>query len=336
MDMNFEKKITNPRDVIILTPSSIVTLDFNNPKTWSLTLNQTTTINISGTYYNDDIVFIRVTGEQLLKFVQTGFTFEGAFIRTLDGVLMNYIGGKMNNIAIRCIDAANKLFEVVCNPVNVNYETDPVFTAWKLAAKLTSLQIGDDVNYVSIDNTGIKFIGETTVYEDQNIDPTTLTGGGNAPSRINISGTTIPIAAFSGAQTDDVASAFEYPHKAMLNAVGNNTITAEFHFHYLQVTNDSGNAYFELEYIWTKRKVPLVPAVKLYLTVPILANEAWLPNTAAFPVIIVPDTIGAQFHFKFSRFGGDVLDTYNGELAISTLGFHYKADAIGSDEKNSK
>ena len=113
---NFEGKITNPRAVTALTAAATVNLNFSDPKSWSLTLNQITTINITGTYVNDDIVFIRTTGDFVLKFVQATFTFEGTFLRQSDGVVTNYVGSKTNNVAVRCIDATNKIFEVVCNP----------------------------------------------------------------------------------------------------------------------------------------------------------------------------------------------------------------------------
>ena len=115
-NVNFEGKTTNPRTTTALTAAATVNLDFSNPKAWTLNLNQITTINITGTYVNDDIVFIRVTGDFLLKFVQATFTFEGTFLRQSDGVITNYVGGKTNNIAVRCIDSTNKIFEVICNP----------------------------------------------------------------------------------------------------------------------------------------------------------------------------------------------------------------------------
>ncbi len=198
----------------------------------------------------------------------------------------------------------------------------------------TTIQVGDveNGNYVDIDADGeLRLIGDSTVWDDDNLDPTALTGTGTDPSEISIASTGLSVAGFSGTSTDEVGGHREYPHKGKLNAVGETSVVMQFHCHCYPSTTAGGNVRLGLEYLFTSDTVAVTTSTTIYVTADI-GTTAWLKQNIVFPDIPVPDELGAQFHFRFFRLGGDALDTYGGTLGISTIGYHYPIDSMGSKE----
>lgn len=199
-----------------------------------------------------------------------------------------------------------------------------------LKRDLTDMAFGTAGNVSEFDATGhLEFKGTATVFEDDNIDPTNMTGGGTLPTRINIPGTTLSIAGFAGNQADEVESCKEYPHKAKLNAAGETSVVLSFHCHIYPTTADGGDVLLSLEYVFSQEGIA-VPASTILTKVVTLGTTPWARQTVAFTDIIAPEALGDQFHFKFKRESTNVLDTYTGIMAVSTVGYHFEIDGGGS------
>jgi len=205
-----------------------------------------------------------------------------------------------------------------------------------LNSVVPAFKIGDTNNNTEFEADGtIKFNGNATTWEDENFDPTMLTGNGNLPTLGNFGSTTIGISLFSGSQTDSVLICKEYPHKAILNASGQTTKKLSFHIHCYSTNASGGNIRLELEYFFSCEGQSVTTSQKIYLTVA-LPTTVWQQTTFAFADITAPENLGCQYHFKFSRLGGDALDTATQALAISTIGFHYESDTTGSRQITAK
>jgi hypothetical protein len=190
---------------------------------------------------------------------------------------------------------------------------------------------GNSNDFSTLDETGIHLVGGATQWDDDNFDPTMLTGGGNLPSRITFASTGIGIAAFSGSQVDEVESCREIPHGAQLNVGSGTDVKLSFHAHTYATTAVVGNVRLGLEYFFTIEGVAVTTSTIIYKTYT-TNGIAWAKQSVNFDDITVPNELGSQFHWRFFRAGNDVLDTYNSNVAISTIGYHYKIDSLGSDE----
>lgn len=185
-------------------------------------------------------------------------------------------------------------------------------------------------HYTQFEGDGSLFMsGAATVWEDENFDPTMLTGGGNLPALGTFGSTTISIAQFSGSQTDEVLICKEYPHKAMLNAAGQTGVKLSFHCHCYPTNTSAGNVRLGLEYFFSSEGQAITTSNIIYLTATLPAT-AWEQKVLTFADITAPENIGCQYHFRFFRLGADALDTATQALAISTIGFHYESDTLGS------
>jgi hypothetical protein len=77
--------------------------------------------------------------------------------------------------------------------------------------------------------------------------------------------------------------------------------------------------------------VATTTSTTIYLTAS-TTGTAWAKISSEFAPITIPNEIGAQFHFRFFRLGSDALDTYTGVAAVSTIGYHYEIDSMGSKD----
>ncbi len=202
-------------------------------------------------------------------------------------------------------------------------------TTWK--TDWTPTEFGDGTNKTIIKwNWITRYEGSATVWEDENIDPTTLVGGWNLPTQTVFASTTTHIAWFSWTQTDEVEFCKEIPHKSKLNAAWESSVVLSFHAHTYATTAVVWNVRLGLEYFFTKEGVAVTTSTTIYKTY--TTNWiAWAKQSVAFDDIPVADELGSQFHWRFFRAGADPLDTYNGTVWISTIGFHYEIDSDGSD-----
>lgn len=200
-------------------------------------------------------------------------------------------------------------------------------TALSSKRDLSDSVFGDNFgNYSEFEADGhLFFNGAATVTEDDNMDPLTLTGGATAPTAINFSTTTVKIASFVNAAVDSVSSHKEIPHSSKFGA------TISFHFHWYPTTTNTGVARFGLEYFFSQDGVaPTFPAI-------IYAEQAgggtaWAKQNLAFADLTPPSELGCQLHFRFFRDGTHGNDTFTGDSAVSTIGYHYESDGCGSRE----
>jgi hypothetical protein len=182
--------------------------------------------------------------------------------------------------------------------------------------------IGGNYSEFEYDGT-LKFNGSATIWEDENLDPLSLSGGGTAPTAISFSTSAVQIASFVNASTDQVAGIKELPHKWKLGSA------IYFHCHWYPTTTNTGVCRFGLEYFFTQEGVaPSFPAI-IYAE-QAGSGTAWAKKTTAFAAITPPSELGTQFHFRFFRDGSHANDTFTGNAAVGTIGFHYEADTAGS------
>ena len=170
----------------------------------------------------------------------------------------------------------------------------------------------------------VTFTGNGTYWEDLNMNPTNLTGGGTKPSRILFNGTTIGVAAFSASSIDEVEESIELPHKWKLGS------PISFHLHQYPTSTNTGVCRYGLEYFFTEEGVAVTTSTTVYLEVAQIGT-AWVKKSSSFADITPPSALGTQFHFRFWRDAPHVNDTYTGAIAISTIGVHYEADSLGSN-----
>ena len=253
-----------------------------------------------------------------------------------DKVLVS-TGGKVTT-SDRTVSELNTLAGVTGN-VEARLDAVEAFTQNPVYAgelKAGSAKIGGTSDNTEIKTNGnIKFNGTASTWEDANFDPTMLTGNGNRPVSTQFASTGIYIAGFAGGTTDDVTICIEYPHNAKLNVVGESSVKLSFHCHCYTTDATGGNVRLGIEYLMTKEDLALVTPTTTYLTGS-LPTVAWQRKTFTFTDITAPDCLGVQLFFRFYRLGGDPLDTATQTIAISTIGFHYEIDAIGSETINSK
>jgi hypothetical protein len=191
--------------------------------------------------------------------------------------------------------------------------------------------LGDTGTTIIYSNGSIKLTGTSTVWEDDNLDPTSLTGGGSLPSSIVFGSTTMHIAVFNASTVDEVEAKREYPHKAKLNVGADTSVFMVFHCHCYPTNTNTGVCRLGLEYLWSKEGVAVTTSTIIYVEFA-ASGTAWAKRSVNFPNIVVPNELGSQFHFRFFRDAPHASDTYNSDMAISTIGFHYEIDQMGSNE----
>jgi len=171
-----------------------------------------------------------------------------------------------------------------------------------------------------------RLLGTSTVWDDDNLDPTTLSGSGTLPTSISFASTGLHIAAFSANQLDEIEGKREIPHKAKLGSA------LSFHLHAYPTNTNTGNVRVGLEYFFSSEGVAVTSSTTIYLEFA-ASGTAWAKQSHSFADITIPNELGSQFHFRFFRDGTHVNDTHTGDLAISTIGYHYEIDSDGSDQK---
>ncbi len=191
-------------------------------------------------------------------------------------------------------------------------------------------RIGKSINYTEIASDGtFKMSGTATVWEDDNLDPTTLTGGGTAPSSITWASTNIKIASFVNGATDEVQGTREIPHKCKLGS------QIYFHSHWSPTTTNADSIRLGLEYFFSLEGVAVTTSTTIYAHDK-AGGTAWAKKTTTFAPITIPNELGTQFHFRFFRDGSNARDTYTGDAATSSIGYHYESDQIGSNGVTTK
>lgn len=253
------------------------------------------------------------------------------------GSYNNFIGYK---VGYSNIDGSNNIYIGVniekkkWNSSNIllidnNNDSISTFIAGDMAADTLRINatttIGKSVNNFKVESDGnVKLSGTGTYWDDDNLDPTTLTGTGNLPTAITFASTTISIAGYSATQLDNVEGKRELPHRWKLGS----PIT--FHAHCYPTTTNTGVIRLGLEYFFTQEGVATTTSTTIYVEVA-ASGTAWAKQTIDFAAITPPSELGTQFHFRFFRDGANANDTYTGVIGISTIGYHFESDELGSN-----
>ena len=172
----------------------------------------------------------------------------------------------------------------------------------------------------------------TSVYKDWNFSITTLgRTNGNRPSIIPFAGTGIEIAAFDNGPGLEEAS-----HHIELDHDWDEGSVLSPHIHWYPNSTDTGNVVFQLEY-WISGFDLVVGASTTIQVVTAARGSAWQLTLAVFPDIpTVGFSIGSQLNFRLFRDPTLGTDTYTGDAAASTFGFHYRLNTMGSRQIGTK
>jgi hypothetical protein len=175
-------------------------------------------------------------------------------------------------------------------------------------------------NYTEFEPDGTHVCnGNATGWDDDNLDPSTLTGGGTLPSSILFAATGLHIAGFTPNNTTEIEGKRELPHKYKLGSA------ISFHAHCYPNNTNTGVVRLGLEYLFTQEGIAITTSTTIYIEFA-ASGTAWAKQSQAFANITPPNELGVQFHFRFFRDGAHVNDTFTGDLGISTIGYHYETD----------
>ena len=166
----------------------------------------------------------------------------------------------------------------------------------------------------------IFILGYTTpVWKDDNISTLALSAPGNpnAPDIGTLDATNIRIPLWDTGE--EVSSVIEINHDYQEGTL------LYPHLHISPTTTGSGTIVFSLEYSAREDNDIVGATISKEITV---NNQEWEEIRVEFTPIDLSAVafIGTQFHFRLYR---DV-DTYSGDVATSTIGFHYLTNTRGS------
>lgn len=197
--------------------------------------------------------------------------------------------------------------------------------------KGTSGKFGDVVggNYSEFETGGTYVMsGTSTVWRDENFSASTTAIGGSAPTLISWDTTNILVPAFGTANTKELNMLKEYDHAGKVGA----SIT--FHAHVFPTTNAAGTIKFYLEYYIKNDGNPAVTGTlnNLVSTNSTAWEELRLDLGTVTSVYI---SQGTQIGARLYRLNTDP-GTYGANVAVSTWGYHYEIDTIGSRQITTK
>lgn len=190
------------------------------------------------------------------------------------------------------------------------------------------VQAGDVTggNYFAIEADGtFRLQQDAAVTKDENFSATQLlpSGGGNQPDLVSLDSTNILIAAF--------------PHNKVTYGSDHRELQHDYregtdlrpHIHWMPVDATSGVVRWGLDY-YIRSGVTVLASGTVYVndTAP---GTAWEEQRIEFPAISGSSlTIGDQISFRLFRDATDVADTYGAYAAVTTYGYHYEVDTLGS------
>lgn len=175
------------------------------------------------------------------------------------------------------------------------------------------------------------FLRPQGAYIDENFDPRVELGA-SAPDSISLDGTGIKISAFDGAGTLEESSA----HKELNHDYKEGT-DLYFHLHCRPTTAAAGDIRWFMEVYITEANGPTVRFNNTLSVVVATRLVAW--DTIIVSVGTVAGAnlkIGDQVDLRLFRDPTDPLDTYGADAAVSTFGYHYLVNSLGSRELGAK
>jgi hypothetical protein len=181
---------------------------------------------------------------------------------------------------------------------------------------------------VSVNDTnGIKLSGAATCWMDENFGSMSLGAAASAPDPVDLNSTGILVRGFDGGATSEQLFAeLEVPHDFSYSA----TDSLYWHFHYAATTTDTGHAVFGIDYVICNEDSVATAKVTILDTVT-LDGTAWKAkqgNIGKTPGGLLK--LGAQLPVRFYRLPANAADTYEHDVIVKTIGFHYPVDMLGS------
>lgn len=168
-----------------------------------------------------------------------------------------------------------------------------------------------------------------TVYNDANVGSLVLVTGGTLPGVVELlesDGGSTGIYSRGFAVGEQGSGAIEFPHDYK---EGSDIV---FHVHWVGQDAPTGtdNVKWQLKYSVT-RFGAVTPATTTTVSATDTAYDTqykWMLTNVA-TITGTDFKIGDQFNFSLLRIAADG-DAYGGEAVVSTIGFHYECDALGS------
>lgn len=191
----------------------------------------------------------------------------------------------------------------------------------------------DNGNYTGFEDDGtIKFVGNATVWRDENAGGIALTrAAANRPDLTTINGTNILTYAFDGGGSlEELHWGTEIQHDYKEGT------DIWPHIHFYPTTDAVGDIKFTLEYYIKSRGVATVQGTTSFVTSS--GGTAWEEIRIDFDDVIDGTnlTIADQAHFRIFRDSSDAQDGYTNDVAIATVGYHYEVDTVGSRQITTK
>jgi hypothetical protein len=183
----------------------------------------------------------------------------------------------------------------------------------------------DNGNYLEIEDDGsLNLHGNATGWKDENLSATLTAVGVNAPGLINWDTSNIKVPAFPNNNTKELNFLKEFDHAAK-TASG-----ISFHAHVYPTTAASGSIKFYLEFYIKNANITAITGT---LSNSVSTNSlAWEELKIDFaPVQNAILTVGTQIGARLYRLNTDP-GSYAENVAVSTWGYHYEIDSLGSKE----
>jgi hypothetical protein len=172
------------------------------------------------------------------------------------------------------------------------------------------------------------------LWDDQNFDVLSLTVPGNndAPTAYVIPDTGITIPKFAnGSDIVEASGSKELEHAWK---VGTSIYP---HAHILKLTDAAGSVFLGFEYriIYGSTVLYNSKTVTVPLTGVTVLTQLVFADFGEIALAALED-IGAQVSFRFYRDPTNVADNYAGDIAITTVGWHFQRDTAGSRQVTTK
>lgn len=173
-----------------------------------------------------------------------------------------------------------------------------------------------------------------SLWEDENFDVLAITipGNNNAPSAYVIPTTGLVLANFpDGANVTEVPGSKEINHSWELGT------TIKPHVHLRKLDAGSGSVFLGFEYQVLRGTTKI--SGELTATVPVtdvtVLDEILFYNLGDIVMTSFTE-VGAQITFRFYRDPTNGADDFAGDIAITTLGWHYQLNSAGSRQAGAK
>lgn len=173
---------------------------------------------------------------------------------------------------------------------------------------------------------------QTVVYNDTNYNAINALPGASAPNLVNLASTGLKGYAFDGVnQTEEL----QFGAEEVLHGYKEGT-DISFHVHWRPTTTGAGNVKWQFEIYWDN--IDSTPGSTTNVSVVDAASgTAWQHlKTDELTISGTGKKIGSLVHVRVYRDPTDSADTYGSDAVLSSIGFHYQINTVGSRQLNVK